>query len=675
MYDEESSISTTDGYFYDDPNDKTYIQVDSDDSISLNYSSDYSDYSDDTNDNDNNDGVVIKKSKTFKRINSKSNQKQLLENEFHFVRGRINQPQVFEFKEKIGPTISDLEPIDIFTKFVDSELLDYIVDHSNKYALLPKVIKRRKKKTGALNIETQSSNKNELPINISNDNNLISSKEVTTNGTEKYNNPIQSSEILRFIGLSILMGLNRKNKLNDYWNKNDYVSTPVFQKYFKYKRFIYILSNLNFQQDLDSFIEERIKDDHIENVDENIREKFKLEYNQDVLNKVRWLINYFKFKFRKNYVLSIWVSVDETLVKYKGLLKKPLKKTMVGKKAKTGFKIYKLCESTTGYCYNFIFDSVYNNLLCQEKTTTIVNELISSNESGCYVGSKKNYPQFNLFDKGYIVYVDRAFGSRYLAQRLLKQKTHLVCTCTNNVRFDPELVKNVNCKNKSQKNKPLNSKQSDTSLLLDHGETVFSSCTKNNILALKYNDNICFNMISTIHVDDSLENDLQSKKSGDNRNLVIPKCVRNFRTYMRGVDKQDQYLSYNPIMRKYAKYYKKIFFYLVDMAILNSYIIYNFNTKNKSSFHDFKLKLAKQLLESHTGFCERVDLINRYKDTNNNKSHFIVKNTFMDKKKRLRCAWCKEHNKRSETNLKCEQCNVPLHIDCFKIYHTNNVFK
>jgi hypothetical protein len=40
---------------------------------------------------------------------------------------------------------------------------------------------------------------------------------------------------------------------------------------------------------------------------------------------------------------------------------------------------------------------------------------------------------------------------------------------------------------------------------------------------------------------------------------------------MNAVDQQDQQLSSFPVMRKYAKGYKKIFFYIIDVAIFNSY--------------------------------------------------------------------------------------------------------
>jgi hypothetical protein len=42
---------------------------------------------------------------------------------------------------------------------------------------------------------------------------------------------------------------------------------------------------------------------------------------------------------------------------------------------------------------------------------------------------------------------------------------------------------------------------------------------------------------------------------------------------MNAIDKQDQQLSSLPIMWRYAKGYKNIFFYLMDVATFNSYAL------------------------------------------------------------------------------------------------------
>jgi len=55
--------------------------------------------------------------------------------------------------------------------------------------------------------------------------------------------------------------------------------------------------------------------------------------------------------------------------------------------------------------------------------------------------------------------------------------------------------------------------------------------------------------------------------------VIKPKVVIDYNNSMNAVDKQDQQLSSFPVMRKYSKGYKKMFFYMIDVAIFNSYAL------------------------------------------------------------------------------------------------------
>jgi hypothetical protein len=60
---------------------------------------------------------------------------------------------------------------------------------------------------------------------------------------------------------------------------------------------------------------------------------------------------------------------------------------------------------------------------------------------------------------------------------------------------------------------------------------------------------------------------------------------------MGGVDLQDQVTALFPVMRRTVKAYRKIFFYLLDVCIFNSFTVYHKVTgKKKTHFTDFKKK-------------------------------------------------------------------------------------
>jgi hypothetical protein len=54
---------------------------------------------------------------------------------------------------------------------------------------------------------------------------------------------------------------------------------------------------------------------------------------------------------------------------------------------------------------------------------------------------------------------------------------------------------------------------------------------------------------------------------------------------MNAVDKQDKQLSSFPVMHKYLKGYKKLFFYMIGIAIFNSYALQKKITGKKAALH------------------------------------------------------------------------------------------
>ena len=67
---------------------------------------------------------------------------------------------------------------------------------------------------------------------------------------------------------------------------------------------------------------------------------------------------------------------------------------------------------------------------------------------------------------------------------------------------------------------------------------------------------------------------------------------------MGGVDKSDQRASTYQCVRKSVKWYKKLFFYVLDMCVVNSYLLHVHLTGTRFTLLDFWLKLVAALLES-----------------------------------------------------------------------------
>ena len=58
-----------------------------------------------------------------------------------------------------------------------------------------------------------------------------------------------------------------------------------------------------------------------------------------------------------------------------------------------------------------------------------------------------------------------------------------------------------------------------------------------------------------------------------------PTVVADYNQYMLGVDKMDQLISYYSFLHKSIKWWRKVFFWILEVAAVNSYILYKEQAK------------------------------------------------------------------------------------------------
>lgn len=126
--------------------------------------------------------------------------------------------------------------------------------------------------------------------------------------------------------------------------------------------------------------------------------------------------------------------------------------------------------------------------------------------------------------------------------------------------------------------------------------------------------------------------------------------------------------------RKCLKWYKKLFFHLLDISLYNSYILYQNATDKKQKYNDFHLSLVKQILQKYPQNRKKVDSGKKYVENLPFRlvdRHFPSKITQAGNLRRRKCIVCAKHKKRRDTRYECRKCNIGLSIDiCFEIYHT-----
>ena len=135
--------------------------------------------------------------------------------------------------------------------------------------------------------------------------------------------------------------------------------------------------------------------------------KLFLSNNKDCLIWVRPVMEYLQERFRNFYIPERELSLDEGVLPYKGRLS--FKTYNPQKPDKYGIKLYILCESASGYVFDF---SIYRGVSLTLRDT--VFGLIG-----------------RLVNKGYHVFMDNFYNSVALSEELYENGVH----CTGTLRL------------------------------------------------------------------------------------------------------------------------------------------------------------------------------------------------------------------------------------------------
>jgi hypothetical protein len=137
-------------------------------------------------------------------------------------------------------------------------------------------------------------------------------------------------------GLLNLQGIAQKSENGKYFSKRESMLTPYFSQIITEKRFHLLLKFLQFADN----------------------SKFDPDHHHKKLYKIQPILDHLKSKFSSVCTPEQNICVDESLLLWKGRL--GWIQYIPSKRSRFGMKIYKLCESSTGYVWNFI---VYNGTL------------------------------------------------------------------------------------------------------------------------------------------------------------------------------------------------------------------------------------------------------------------------------------------------------------------------
>jgi hypothetical protein len=135
--------------------------------------------------------------------------------------------------------------------------------------------------------------------------------------------------------------------------------------------------------------------------------------------------------------------------------------------------------------------------------------------------------------------------------------------------------------------------------------------------------------------------------------------VKIYSKYMGGVDRSDRMVRTYSVSRQSKKWWYRLFYYLLDTALANSYILYTQSPNHDSlSELDYLKKLAVALIRG----VVRAEQV---------RPHPQRKRKRESTPPRLTAGHHWPGSKTPRSKYMCEACEVHLCIDkCFKRYHT-----
>ena len=147
---------------------------------------------------------------------------------------------------------------------------------------------------------------------------------------------------------------------------------------------------------------------------------------------------------------------------------------------------------------------------------------------------------------------------------------------------------------------------------------------------------------------------------------------------MGGVDKSDQLISYHKISRRTKKYWKTIFSHYIDIAVVNSHVLFNFvclqQAKKPVSENVFRDKLILDIIPFY-GVEKRPHKVSAHKVATFRVYHGSKLYSSED---RAKCVYCHLHNAKNTTQRKCPDCQLlpalcqTVGRDCHSAWHSEH---
>ena len=407
----------------------------------------------------------------------------------------------------------------------------------------------------------------------------------------------------KFLGLCLNSGLLRKKNMKAYWSRKSVSqSTPFFATVMPYRMFAL------FQRVL-----------HVGPIDAPARGQPAF----DPWDKVRPVLDSVNSTFNRHYTAPQFISIDESMVGMKNRV--VYLQYMPNKRhSRFGIKKFELCEALTGY--------VLHVELYAGKDFPIQSDM-----GQAYAVVMKLLREANVLNKGYHLFTDTFYTKPVLANELSAANTLLTGTVRHNSRGLPVLPGRLDI------GESVNYRSGDM-LLVAWRE---KKSQKKPVLVLSTSEGA----------------GMREVRTGAGRLKLKPKSVVAYNKYMGGVDLSDRKIYHVSAERPSKRFWEKIFFNLVDMALLNSYILYEANTDagQRLTRHDYIVAVVESLC---LGDGEVLGVLAPHLPVAELLPHDLTR---LPGKRERECVVCSDRSAgiRKRSSYYCTGCDLGVHRQCY----------
>lgn len=230
------------------------------------------------------------------------------------------------------------------------------------------------------------------------------------------------------------------------------------------------------------------------------------------------------------------------MIRFKG--RSHMKQYMPKKPIKRGYKCWVRADSSTGYMYEFEF---------------YTGRVVSDTEEN--LGAKVEMDLCETLPSNTLVACDIFFTSLPWMEILFEKGIYYVGTIRSNRKGLPDLITGKNLDRAARKE-----------TALEPGEFIYQYDAP--ISEVKWKDTKAVFVATTAFDPKAVEQIERKQRDGQKKKIYCRQAIEKYTKYMGGVDYFDHYRALYPLGRKSRKNWHRLFWFLLESAVLNAFIVY-----------------------------------------------------------------------------------------------------